>query len=142
MNISLSISTVSSVSDYTFAIEKADYADLPASSTLAVTFPSQYITVLTAGSYTCEVISWPISGVTLSCSITGLILTVSNGFPVMHLDNGVEVYSFLLKAVNNPQYARYTDVFDGQFYSNGATVFTMQSNSGSGVLITQGIMSK
>jgi hypothetical protein len=140
MNVTVSNSTINTLSSYTFSISKSDYADLPASATVLIIFPSQY--QLTSGSYTCTVLSWPISSVSLACSVSGLVLTVSGGFPVEHPDNGVETYSFRVDQVKNPQYAQYTDVFEAVFVGAGLDIFTAQSNSGSGILITQGVMSK
>lgn len=74
--------------------------------------------------------------------MTGLTLTVTGGIPTFHADNGLEIYAFMVSGITNPPYSQYTDVFDGAFVSGGTTLFSMQSNSGSGVLITEGIMGK
>lgn len=140
MNVILTSYTVSAVTDYTFSVDKADYIDLPASTTIQITFPSQYASVLASGTHACIVVDWPITSVTLTCTVSGLTLTVAGGFPTNHADNGLETYSFMVRSLTNPTYSQYTDVFDGEFLSSSTSLFTFQSNSGSGVLITEGLM--
>jgi len=142
MTVTATSSVVSTVTDYQFSIQNTDSVDIPAGSVLVISFPVDYVSLLNNGAYNCTYTSW-FQSVTLSCSISGLVLTVSGGFPVDRPSLGqVDNYTFVVYNITNPPYATYTDVFNGEFDdSNGNQLMTMQSNGGSGILLQAGTLS-
>lgn len=105
--------TVSTVTDYEFSILNTDMLDVPLGSVIVISFPADYVSLLTGGLYNCSYSSW-FQSVTLSCSISGLVMTVSGGFPVDRLAIGqLDNYTFVVYNITNPPYAIYTDVFNG-----------------------------
>ena len=142
MTINALNTTVSTQTDYQFLIENTDSTDIFTGAVIVISFPADYATILTSGSYSCSQTSW-FQSVTLSCTLTGLVMTITGGFPVDRPALGqVDEYNFVIYNIINPPYATYTDIFNGEFSSaTGVQLMTMQSNGGNGILLTQGTMS-
>lgn len=142
MTVTATDTTVSTLTDYEFSIENTDGVDITAGSVIVISFPTDYLGLLTNGAYNCSYTAW-FQPVTLSCSFNGVTLTVADGFPVDRLAFGqIDLYNFVVYNITNPPYAVYTDVFNGEFDSaSGTQLTTMQSNGGSGILLTAGALS-
>ena len=87
LSVTADSTTVNTVTPYTFSFMILNDYTIPSGSKLVITFPSDYTSLVPSGSSTCSANSWPVSGASISCSFTGLVLTVSGGFPTAYVSN-------------------------------------------------------
>lgn len=150
LDVSMSTSTVNMISNYTFTITKStsDVGDIIQNSIITIYFPSPYNLAFPSGNYTCLIQTWAVQLTvdSLNCTITGLKLSVTGGFPNDYIDvssTQIDIFSFTIINLTNPNYSTITDIFYGFFMNpNGTPQLNFQTLNQMGVSITTGSLCK
>ncbi len=121
---------------YTFAIYQTSPINIPSGTSVQILFPSQYLEVLDAGTYSCTVTGWPAGAAlpTPTCAATGLVVTVSGLFASTLIYPGsMLTYQIVVNGVNNPLNSGTTDPLNIKFVSGSTVLININSDFNSGL---------
>lgn len=142
--ISTTTSMASTRSNYTFQIVQQDDVSLTTNTGVQIIFPTDFQGVLANGNYVCYVASWidSIAIPTVTCTLSGLTMTITGGFVDIIGTVVVPAYTFyeiIVNQLTNPMYAVTTGAFTGLFKNTNtnSAIFNFQTNFGiSGISIS------
>ena len=140
-------STIQEITDYQFSLtltgDGMSTYNIPVGSSLVIHFPEEY-PLLAAQTLTCAIIQWPTPYSPITCSLAYRTLTLTNPFTSPLTIGLSQTYTFkwLVKNIQNPQYATTTSYFSGDITSNGTPLFSsFTPASYLGLTITPGTLS-
>lgn len=98
----MTTSMASTRSNYTFQILQEDDVNLTSNTAMQIVFPTDYQGVLTNGNYDCYVASWidSIAIPSITCSLSGLTMSISGGFVDLAGTVLVSAYTFYAIVIN------------------------------------------
>ena len=137
-DITLDSYTLNAMTAYTFSVFLSGDYVFVSGTTLQITFPSQYTGLLSNGIKPCATnSSWPNSA-TLTCTVSSLVLTVSNGFPTTYTVNDFDYFDLTVTGIKNPPYSGVTSVFTGRMVNSSSGTLPITFGQGLGVTIMPG----